>query len=105
VTERLAGRVDGAETGSIGCPQRFGGALVIVLDAHDPLFAPLPSRSDLAEVDDPAASFGQTGTPIPRRIKGSTMLEQSVLPEFAGLIRSTERLGRRDRFERFGAAR
>jgi hypothetical protein len=66
LTKRLAGRIDGAETGSIGCPQRFGGALNVNPHLHtlvaDGVFektgnggvgfheAKAPSKGDLGEL-------------------------------------------------------
>jgi hypothetical protein len=66
LTKRLAGRIDGAETGSIGCPQRFGGALNVNPHLHtlatDGIFektgngrvrfheAKAPSKDDISEL-------------------------------------------------------
>jgi hypothetical protein len=66
LTKQLAGGIDGAETGSIGCPQRFGGALNVNPHLHtlaaDGVFektgnggvrfheAKAPSKDDLGEL-------------------------------------------------------
>jgi hypothetical protein len=66
VTKRLAGSIEGAETGCVACPQRFGGALNVNPHMHtltvDGVFektddggvrfheAPPPSKDDVGEV-------------------------------------------------------
>jgi hypothetical protein len=91
-------------------------ACLLLRDALDLLSQGCHSFHPREKVERYAAARERTATAVTRLLLGgapgdsvreslASRLEQSVLPDLSGLIRSTERAGRRDRFERFGAGR